>query len=103
MVRVSNRTRHFLDRLIESVKITRYRCVPLHASHIAPDKVHGLIELVMLTACDEYVSSLLYKQFCCLESHARGCCGYKGDFSIKLSHISSFESRHLGERIALNA
>src|SRR5277367_2536309 len=60
-----------LDRnsLVQTIKIRQFGNVSLNASDIAADCFHGIVELLLTTACDEYVSALLNEELCCSQPY----------------------------------
>jgi hypothetical protein len=52
-----------LDGFVDTVKVGQFGNVSLNASDVASDCLHGLVEFLLTTARDEYISPSLTKSF----------------------------------------
>src|SRR5579859_7395229 len=73
-----------LDGFIETVKVGQFGNVPLNASNVAADCLHGLVEFLLTTARDEYVSPFLDEELCCSEPYSRRATRNDCHFSLQL-------------------
>src|ERR1700733_12637448 len=72
------------DGLVKTVKVCRFGNVSLHASNVAPDRLHGLVEFLPPTARDENVGALFDEKLCCRESNPFGAAGDDSDLTFEL-------------------
>src|SRR5882762_8567705 len=77
------------DGLIETIKVGQFGNVSLNASHVAADCLHGLIKLLLATACDENVGALFDKELCRSQPDPRRAAGDDCYFSLQLPHLRS--------------
>src|ERR1700730_3648301 len=84
-----------LDSFVETVKVGQFGNVSLNASDVAADCLHGLVEFLLTTARNEYVSSFLDEELCCSQPYPSRATGNDCHFSLQLlsfghQYFSSF-------------
>src|ERR1700732_3236925 len=57
-------TLHLTDGVVQTIKVGQSSNVSLNAGYVAADCLHGLVELLLATASDENVGTLLDEQLC---------------------------------------
>src|ERR1700680_1151509 len=82
---------HPSDRLVETIKIGQFGDVPLNARHVATDRRHGLVKLLLSTARDEDMCPLFDEEMCCSQPNPPGDASDDCNFSLQLAH-SNFSS-----------
>src|SRR5579872_3322458 len=77
---------HDVEQPVQVVEIGR---VTLDAGYIPADYFDGLVDLLLLPACNKNVSTLLHEELGACQRHAARPTRDDGNFSFKLSHIDS--------------
>src|SRR5271163_3221135 len=72
-----------LDGLVETVKVGQFGNVSLNTSNVVTDCFHGLVEFLLTTARDEYVSPLLDEELCRGQPYPRSAAGDDCHFSLQ--------------------
>src|SRR6266404_537282 len=70
------------DGLIETIKVGQLGNVSLNAGHVAADCLHGFVELLLATACDEDIGTLFDKELCRSQTYPRRAAGDDCHFSL---------------------
>src|ERR1700745_3529389 len=60
-----------LDGFVETIKVGQFGNVSPNASDVAADCLDGLVEFLLMTAHDEYVSPFLDEELCCSQPNSR--------------------------------
>src|SRR5580658_2643838 len=71
-----------LDGFVDTVKISQLGDIPLSASDVTSDCLHGLVEFFLTTACDEYVSAFLDEKLCGSQPYPSRATGDDRQFSL---------------------
>src|ERR1700751_3527777 len=69
--------------LVETVKVGQFGNVSLNASDVATDCLNGLVELLLTTPHDEYVSPFLDEELCCSQAYPGCTTSNNGHFSLQ--------------------
>src|SRR2546429_9339045 len=56
-----------LDDFVETINVGEFGNVSLNACNVLADCLHGLVEFLLATACDEDVGTFVNKQLSCRE------------------------------------
>jgi hypothetical protein len=70
--------------LVETIKVGRIGNVSLNASDITANYSHGLVEFLLTTARDEYVSPFLDEELCCCQTYPTRASSNDRHFSLQL-------------------
>src|ERR1700731_2340638 len=71
-----------LDGFVETVQVGQFGNVPLNASDVISDCLHGLVEFLLTTARDEYIGPFLDEELCCSQTYPRCATGNDRHFSF---------------------
>src|SRR5580692_5738763 len=63
------------DGFAETIKIGQLGNVSLNASDVATDRLHGLVEFLLTTARDKYVSPFFDEELCGSQPYPAGATG----------------------------
>src|SRR4030095_14103489 len=58
-----------LDDFIETINVGQFGNVSLNACNVLADCLHGLVEFLLATACDEDIGTFVNKQLSCREPY----------------------------------
>src|SRR6266403_1987502 len=75
---------HLNDGLVETIKVGQFGNVSLNASNVAADYLHGLVEFLLATACDENIGALFDEELCRSQPNPFGAACDQSDLVVKL-------------------